>query len=206
MNAPSPGAFLLKARVMHTLSSLPVEVGHLEEHQLESQQVFSGHLLDVRRDLVRTPDGHEATREYVRHQGASVVIPWLEGGHLLMERQFRYPLRRAFIEFPAGKIDRGEDPLQTAQRELLEETGYSARVWRHLGTTHPCIGYSDERIEIFEARELCAGMRCLDHGEHLELLALSLEEALDAVRRGEITDGKTISGLLRAERIAHADW
>ncbi len=123
-----------------------------------------------------------------------------------MERQFRYPLRRAFIEFPAGKIDRGEDPLQTAQRELLEETGYSAQVWRHLGTMHPCIGYSDEKIEVFEARELTAGVQCLDQGEHLDVFAVGLDEALESVRRGEITDGKTIVALLWAERVTTAGW
>lgn len=191
---------------MHTLNSLSPTSVCLEEHQIESKQVFSGNLLDVRCDRVRTPDGHEATREYVRHQGAAVIVPWLDDGRLLMERQFRYPLRRAFIEFPAGKIDRGEDPLQTAQRELLEETGYSAQVWRHLGTMHPCIGYSDEKIEVFEARELTAGVQCLDQGEHLDVFAVGLDEALESVRCGEITDGKTIVALLWAERVTTAAW
>ena len=179
---------------------------HLEEKEIESRQVYRGRLLDVRCDRALTPDGHEVTREYVRHQGAAVIIPWLDDGRLIMERQFRYPLRRAFIEFPAGKIDAGEAPLVTAQRELLEETGYVAEEWRPLGTLHPCIGYSDERIEVFSARGLRAGERCLDHGEHLDLLEVSLKEALDAVREGQITDGKTIVALFWAEKIANAGW
>lgn len=181
---------------------------HLLETEIESTQVFCGRLLDVRQDRVRQPDGHETTREYVRHQGAVVVIPILDDGHLLLERQFRYPLRRAFIEFPAGKIDPGEDILTTGQRELLEETGYVAEDWRYLGVTHPCIGYSNERIEIFVARGLqqqSSGQQ-LDHGEFLDLLTLALDDAVDAVRRGEITDGKTVTALFWAEKVIRSGW
>ena len=179
---------------------------HLEEKEIESRQVYQGRLLDVRCDRVMTPDGHEVTREFVRHQGAAVIIPWLANGHLLMERQFRYPVKRAMIEFPAGKIDHGEAPLLTAKRELLEETGYEAPDWRHLGTMHPCIGYSDERIEIFSAQGLLAGDRCLDHGEHLDLIETTLCDALDAVQRGEITDAKTIVALLWADKMIQSGW
>ena len=121
---------------------------HLHEEELESTQLYRGRLLDVRLDRVRLPDGSEATREYVKHQGAAVVIPVLDNGALLFERQYRYPLRQVFYEFPAGKIDPGEEAFATAKRELLEETGYTAQTWRHLGVMHPCVGYSDERIEI----------------------------------------------------------
>lgn len=180
---------------------------HLQETEIESTQVFRGRLLDVRQDRVRQPDGHETTREYVRHQGAVVVIPILDDGRLIFERQFRYPLRRAFLEFPAGKIDPGEDILTTGQRELLEETGYVADDWRYLGVMHPCIGYSDERIEIFVARALKqqTGQQ-LDHGEFLDLLTLSLDEAVAAVRSGEITDGKTITALFWAEKVIRSGW
>ena len=181
---------------------------HLIEVELESTQVYHGHLLDVRVDRVRQPDGREATREYIRHQGAVVVIPILDNGELVFERQFRYPLRRVFLEFPAGKIEADEDVLMTGQRELLEETGYTASDWRHLGVLHPCIGYSDERIEIFSARGLQRppeGQR-LDEGEFVELLILSLDAALEAVRHGEITDGKTIAALFWAEKIMRLDW
>ena len=179
---------------------------HLEEKEIESRQVYQGRLLDVRCDRVMTPDGHEVTREFVRHQGAAVIIPWLENGQLLMERQFRYPVKRAMIEFPAGKIDHGEEPLLTAKRELLEETGYEATDWRHLGTMHPCIGYSDERIEIFSAKGLLAGDQCLDHGEHLDLIEATLADALGAVQRGEITDAKTIVALLWADKMIQSGW
>jgi ADP-ribose pyrophosphatase len=180
---------------------------HLSEHQLESTEVFRGKLLEVRADRVRLPDGHESTREYVLHQGAVVVIAVQDNGELIFERQFRYPLRRAFLELPAGKIDPGEDILATAHRELLEETGHSASDWRHLGVQHPSIGYSNERIEIFLARGVRreSGQK-LDHGEFLDLLSLSLDDALLAVRDGEITDSKTIVALFWAEKVLRGGW
>ncbi len=185
----------------------PVEHAHLCETEIESTQVYRGRLLDVRQDRVRQPDGHETTREYVMHQGAVVVIPVLDTGELIFERQFRYPLRKTFLELPAGKIDPGEEILNTGKRELLEETGYTAREWRYLGVMHPCIGYSNERIEIFLARDLQqASGQQLDHGEFLDVLTLSLDEAIVAVRTGEITDGKTITALFWAEKVLRSDW
>lgn len=180
---------------------------HLHEEQLDSTQVFKGRLLDVRLDRVTLPDGNESVREYVVHPGAVVVIAELDDGRLLFERQYRYPLRHAFLELPAGKIDPGEDILNTAIRELLEETGHSAAEWRYLGVMHPCIGYSDERIEIFLARGLAReSAPQLDHGEFLDVLTLSLEEAVAAVRSGEITDAKTITALFWAEKVITAGW
>lgn len=170
----------------------------LEEAELHSEVVFRGKLLDVRRDLVRLPDGREATREYVRHPGAVVIVAVLPDGRLLFERQFRYPLRRVFIELPAGKIDADEDILECARRELREETGFEADEWRHLGVMHPCIGYSDERIEIFLARGLHHVGASLDDGEFLELLMLDPDEAERAIRAGEITDGKSMAALFLA--------
>ena len=169
----------------------------LAEVELSSEQVFDGRLLNVWRDRVRLPDGSEGGREYIRHPGAVVVVALLADGCILFERQFRYPLRRAFIELPAGKIDRGEDILECARRELREETGYEAAEWRHVGVMHPCIGYSDERIEIFLANGLCHVGHCRDEGEFLELFSLEVDEAEAAVRRGEITDGKSIVALYR---------
>ena len=180
---------------------------HLEEKQIEGTQVFHGKLLDVRRDRVQLPNGQESTREYVVHQGAAVIIPVLDSGDLIFERQYRYPLGKTLLELPAGKIDPGEDAATTATRELLEETGYSARDWRHIGVMHPCVGYSNERIEIFLARGLQqeSGQQ-LDHNEFLDLLTMSLDEALQAVRDGEITDSKTISALFWAEKVLHSGW
>lgn len=179
---------------------------HLREVGLDSEEVFSGRLLRLKRDRVRLPDGKQATREYVVHPGAVLMIAELDSGGLLFERQFRYPLDRVFLEFPAGKIHPGEDILLTAQRELQEETGYVARDWHHLGVIHPCIGYSDERIEIFFARGLSHVGHALDDGEFLEVVELGLDEALEAVRDGRLTDGKSVAGLLWAERVLDGRW
>ena len=177
--------------------SPPSERDPLEETQLESSPVYDGVLLKVRRDRVSLPDGSESLREYICHPGAVVVLALLPDGRLLFERQFRYPLRRAFLELPAGKIDLGEDLLTCARRELREETGYEAAEWQHLGVMHPCIGYSDERIEIFLARGLTHVGEELDDGEFLEILSFSVDDAVRAVFEGQITDGKTIAALFR---------
>ena len=169
---------------------------HLVESEISSENVFKGVLLDVRKDMVRLPNGKQTVREYIVHPGAVVVLAFLDNGKLLFERQFRYPLRRVFLELPAGKIDPGETILDTARRELLEETGHVASDWEYVGVMHPCIGYSDERIEIFAARELHrAAEKQLDHNEFLEVLELTPAEARAAVWDGRITDAKTITAL-----------
>lgn len=179
----------------------------LTETRLSGEQVFRGKLLDVRRDGVRLPDGVEATREYVVHPGAVLIIPRLPGGKLLFERQHRYPIGRSILELPAGKIDPGEAIEATAIRELREETGYLAESWRHLGTIHPCVGYSTEKIEIFLAdRLLRVSAQDLDVGEMLEILELSVDEAREAVRRGDITDGKTIAALFWLDGVERLGW
>lgn len=169
---------------------------HLIEKELHTDKVFSGGFLQVYRARVGLPNGAESYREFITHPGAVVILAFLPNGDLLFERQFRYPLQRVFLELPAGKIDAGEDPLHTAQRELLEETGYVAARWAHLGVLHPCIGYSDERIEIFAAYGLTqqAG-QTLDANEFLEITQLTPQAATAAVFSGQITDGKTISAL-----------
>ncbi|MBX3676592.1 MAG: NUDIX hydrolase [Rhodocyclaceae bacterium] len=179
---------------------------HLRESIVAGEEVFSGGLLRVRRDTVRLPDGKQAVREFVCHPGAVVMIAELPNGKLLFERQFRYPLDSVFLELPAGKIHPGEDILLTARRELQEETGYVAEHWHHLGLIHPCIGYSNERIEIFFARGLSHVGHALDDGEFLEVHELDLAEALDAVRDGRLTDGKSVAALLWAERVLDGRW
>lgn len=174
---------------------------HLIESEISSERVFKGVLLDVRKDRVLLPNGQESIREYIAHPGAVVILAFLPNGNLLFERQFRYPLRRVFLELPAGKIDPGEAIIDTARRELLEETGYTASDWEYLGVMHPCIGYSDERIEIFEARGLhLAGEKQLDHNEFLDVLEVSPEEARQAVWEGRITDAKTVTALFWLDR------
>lgn len=179
---------------------------NLLEETIESSLVYDGDLLKVRRDKVKLPNGRSGIREYIRHPGAVVVIAFLENGKLLMERQFRYPLGRVFVEMPAGKIDSGEDPLQCAKRELLEETGFTAASWREITTVHPCIGYSDEKLIYFHAADLSFSGKNLDEEEFIEHMELSLTDALDGVKRGEITDVKTVVGLFWAEKIAEGGW
>ena len=176
------------------------------ETTLFSKTVHRGRLLHVLEDEVRLPDGRHTRREYVRHPGAVMMLPFLDSGTVVLVRQFRYALGRHFLELPAGKIDEGEEPLATARRELKEECGYSAASWKHLATLHPCVGYSDERIELFIARELSPVGEALDDGEFLEVVTTPLEQALGWVRSGAITDAKTIVGLLWAERITAAGW
>jgi len=172
------------------------------EYTIASEQVFDGGLLKVWRDRVgRHTESGEWNREYIRHPGATVIIAVTESGKLLMERQFRYPLGQVCWEMPAGKIDPNESIEICARRELREETGFEAQEWAHLGTVHPCVGYSDERIEIFLARGLTQRGTALDHGEYLEVFEISLEEAEAAVLDGRITDGKTIACLFWAGKV-----
>jgi ADP-ribose pyrophosphatase len=175
---------------------------HLIETRMASEDVFDGRLLHIKRDTVRMPDGAQATREFVVHPGAAMIIPRLPDGRLLFERQFRYPLSRVFIEFPAGKVDPGEDPLAAAVRELIEETGYAAARWSHLATMHPVISYSTEQIDIFVADELTQVGAQPDAGEFIETFSATLDEALLWLDRGDITDSKTMIGLLLLARRA----
>ena len=168
----------------------------LTEHFVSGGLVFDGKLLKVHRDTVRLPDGSEGGREYIRHPGAVAIVALFDDGSLLLERQFRYPNRREFIEIPAGKLDPGEPHLETAKRELLEETGYVAAEWTRLGVIHVAIAYTDEAIEIFLARRLTKREAKLDAGEFLETLSVPFDEALAMVRDGRITDAKTVIGLL----------
>jgi len=173
----------------------------LTEHFVDGELVFDGALLKVRRDRVRLPDGGEATREYIRHPGAVAVVPLFDDGTVLLERQFRYPHRRAFIEVPAGKLDPGEPPLDTAMRELLEETGYAAQEWTRLGTMHTAIAYTDEAIALFLCRKMTrVGEPKLDPGEFVETLIVPFDEAIAMVRDGRITDSKSVCSLLWVDK------
>jgi len=178
----------------------------LTETRLSGEIVFQGRLLHVKRDRVRLPDGSESTREYIVHPGAVVIIPVFDNGDVLLERQHRYPLHRDFIEFPAGKIDPGEDDLTCARRELEEETGYTAAEWRCVTTIYPCIGYSDERLVFYLARALTPGSHGRDEDEFLEILRVPFGEAMDWLRGGKICETKTVAGMFWLEKILNQDW
>jgi ADP-ribose pyrophosphatase len=179
---------------------------HLKETRVASQELLRGHFLHAMRDTVRLPDGKEAFREYVIHPGAVMVVAELPDGRLVLERQFRYPVQAVMVEFPAGKLDPGEDSLVCAQRELLEETGYTARQWARAGVLHPVISYSTEFIDIWFARELTAGERKLDAGEFLDVFSASADELLQWCRDGRITDAKTLTGILWLQNLRSGAW
>lgn len=151
-------------------------------------------------EKVRLPDGQESRRFCIRHSGAAAIIALNEDGTILLERQWRHPLKRSFWELPAGKLDPNETEEHCARRELLEECGVSAGRWTRLGELHNAIGYSDERLVIYLAEELSCGEQRLDDGEHLEVYRIDWHEALEMCHDGRITDVKTIVGLFWLER------
>lgn len=179
---------------------------HLKETELSSELVYQGAFLKVRKDRVRMPDGSESGREYVMHPGAAAMVPLLPDGRILVERQYRYPLRCAFVEIPAGKLDPGEGSLQTARRELIEETGYEARQWAFLTRIHPAIGFSDEILDIFLCRDLVHVGRDLDQGEFLEVETVTLGWMMDELRAGRLSDVKTQIAVHWLERIVSGQW
>ncbi len=168
---------------------------HLLEHFVSSQTLLQGGYLTVKRDTVRLPDGHTATRDYIPHDGAVAVIPMLDDGRLVLVRQHRYVVGRVLLEWPAGKLDAGEDRLVCAQRELAEETGYRAREWAYAGELHNAAAYSSERLFLYFARGLQPGTARPDAGEFVETVLMTQPEleALDAA--GSLTDVKTLIGL-----------
>lgn len=178
----------------------------LEETRIDGEVAYDGGFLKVSRDRVRLPNEAVTFREYIRHPGAVVILPVFDDGRVLLERQFRYPLGRVFIEFPAGKIDPGEEPLACARRELQEETGYTADSWQFVSTIHNAIAYSDEHLDMFVARGLTAGPRQLDDNEFLDIFTATIPELLEMVRSGQVTDVKTIIGAFWLEKLAAGNW
>ena len=179
---------------------------HLVETKISSEQVYNGNFLRILRDAIALPDGKQATREYVVHPGAVVIIPLLDDGRVVLERQFRYPIGEVMFEFPAGKLDAGEHPQYCGQRELLEETGYSATHWAYAGKTHLAIAYSTEVLHIYFAKGLTLGERKLDEGESLDVITTTPAELLAMCAQGLVTDAKTLTCALWLQNVLCGAW
>jgi ADP-ribose pyrophosphatase len=179
---------------------------HLVEKVLSSKQIFRGRFLKVEQDQVQAPDGRTYFREYILHPGAAMMIPLLNNGNVVMVHQYRHAVKQVFLEFPAGKRDKGEDSLLTARRELKEETGYEAKDWKFLTTIHPVIGYSNEHIDLFLAKDLTAAPQQLDHGEFLEVVEVKPDELMKYIREGKVTDVKTQIGAFWLDKILRGEW
>ena len=183
-----------------SLHDLPPGDQHLREERISGEDIYGGIFLTMKRDRVSLPDGQEAVREYLTHPGAVAVLAILDDGRILLERQYRYPIAKVCMEIPAGKLDPNEDPLVCAQRELEEETGYSARRWSYIRRIHPVISYSTEFIDIYLAEGLQAGKSRLDEEEFLDVFAAPLDEILAWVEQGVITDVKTTIAIYWLDR------
>jgi ADP-ribose pyrophosphatase len=179
---------------------------HLIETYVSREEILDGRFLHVVRDTIRLPDGGTATREFVLHPGAVAVVPLLDDGRIVLERQYRHPVGGVMIELPAGKRDDGESTLTCCQRELLEETGYVAREWAYAFTLHPTVAYSNEYIEVWFARGLEQRGAQLDAGEFIEVITATPQEFLGWCRDGKIPDAKTLASALWLQNILSGAW
>ena len=171
----------------------------MKEVRIGSEDLFTGVILDVKRDQVRLPDGRTSIRELIRHVGAVCVVPVTDDGKVVVERQYRYPIDQVITEIPAGKLDsKEEDRLHAAQRELKEETGITADRWTDMGLYYGAPAYADEKITMYLAQGLHRGEQHLDEGEFLNVSLVPMEELVEEILQGRITDGKTQAGILKA--------
>lgn len=169
----------------------------LIEEKVSSEDVFDGNLLHVKKDTVRLQNGNIAYREWIKHPGASAVVPVTPEGRLIFVRQYRYPIQQVTLEIPAGKLDaEGEDPLDCARRELSEETGYQAEKYTFLTKLATTVGFSNEFIYIYAAEGLTAGRQHPDEDEFINVCTLTMDEAMAKIRSGEICDAKSVTAVL----------
>ena len=183
-----------------SFKDLPQGDSHLREERISGEDIYGGIFLKMKRDKIALPNGEEAVREYLTHPGAVAIVAILDDGRVLLERQYRYPIAKACIEIPAGKLEIGEDHLLCAKRELEEETGYTAKKWSYIRRIHPVISYSTELIDIYLAEDLVPGKSHLDDEEFLDVFAAPLEQLIGWVEDGEITDVKTTISAYWLER------
>ena len=172
-----------------------------QERKISSEVIFKGKVLDLRRDVVELPNRKKATREWINHPGAVVIIPILPSNKIGLIRQYRYAPKNEFIELPAGKLDENEDPMLCAKRELEEEIGYKPNKLTYLTKIFPAIGFANEVMFVFLAEELEKTQSRLDEDEFIELLPTSVENAVSMVWEGKITTVKTIIGILWFDKI-----
>jgi len=170
----------------------------LIEEAVSSQEIYKGKIVHLFCDTVRLPNGKEATREVIHHVGAAAVVPLTDEGNVILVRQYRYPFAQVMLEIPAGKLDAGEDPLECAKRELVEETGYDAKEFVYLGAFYPSVAMLDEVIHLYLARNMILRETKPDEDEFLHVEQRPLQQVVEAVMRGEISDGKTQTAILKA--------
>lgn len=173
----------------------------MDETTVDSKLVFEGKVLNLKVDTVNLPNGKQAVREVVVHPGAVAVVAVTDADELVLIKQFRYPVGQVIWEIPAGKLEKGEDPLSCAQRELAEETGHGAEQWKHLSTFFTTPGFSDEIMYIYLASGLHTDKQTADDDEFIELHYIPFAEALRMISDGEIKDAKTIAGILLADKL-----
>lgn len=173
---------------------------NLKEKTLFSEMICEGKMLRVKRETVELPDGSQSYREFILHPGASVMVPILSDGKLVLVRQYRHPMKMEFYELPAGKLDEGESPLEAAKRELIEEIGYEGKNFEFVSEFHPCIGYADEKMWLYLVTGLTKSDKNTDKDEFLENIYIDFEEAVNWVHEGKISDTKTMLGILLAEK------
>ena len=173
----------------------------LIEKQISSKNVFDGVLLHVYKDEIELPNGNEAVREYIKHQGAVCVVPVTDEMEVIAVKQYRYPIGRVTIEIPAGKLDAGEEPLTAAKRELSEETGVECADIEYIGGLYPSVAYTDEIIHMYVAKNLVFGEAHTDDDEFLNVVKIPLKDFVDMVMDGKIQDSKTMAAILKVGRM-----